>query len=558
MDLAEQGQQLRILGSAAQRVDHHPLGRAGAIVLHQVAGVADRFGRTPVGRLDRAGELLAGQFARALALVGQRHHRQRLGVARRLGQRGTHVLHRLLGTVGVDRQLGAQLERADMVAVLGQHGFEQRRARLRLAGLGQHAGKAGLQVAGLVRGVGALDKAAHRRDRRVGVAFGEVERGAGAPERPGIGGGGDQPVELGSGGPGAADVVEKAHQRQRPLRIGRDAPGVRGRPQHRFGRIGIALAEVPLHQRGADAVVGREQREHASEFGAGAGRVAERLERGEAGEVQSFVAFGIGEGGVDPRQRLDRGAGGEPVGDQHHLCRDRAGLLGDHARGHCHRGRAVVTLAEVDGGLQRPHLRICRREAVGLGRVQRGGVEVADLERECGQRALTLEVLRILFGEAQQLAERLAVLAARAQQLGIAQPRHGMGAVEPEHVAEFEHRPRLVALGQQRQRPLVVALGPFRRAVAPGQRQQGDQQQARPEQARPGGPGNKHAPKGRDSKQAPAGPGDRPGSGENPAGARTGAHRTLRLTGSARRGMRLPRRDARHRPWASGQEAVIA
>ena len=163
------------------------------------------------------------------------------------------------------------------------------------------------------------------------------------------------------------------------------------------------------------------------------------------------------------RQRLGRRAGGQPVGDQHHLRRHRAGDLGDHLRRHRHRGGArLAALAEVDGGLQRPHRGVGRGEGVGLDGGERRGVEVADLERELGQRPLALDVLRVLLDQAHQLVQRLAGLAAVAQQPGEGEPRRGMAVVEAEDVAELEPRPRLVAFGEQRQRPLVVRSRPAR------------------------------------------------------------------------------------------------
>ena len=550
MDLAERRQQLGVLGGAAQRVDQHRLGRAGAVVLHQEAGVAQRFRRRPVRGLDGAGELLAGELARALALVGERHHRQRLGVARRLGQRGAHVLHRRLRAVGVERELGAQLQRRDVVAVRGQHRLDDRRGRVAVAGLGQHAGEAGLEVAGGVRGLGVGDEPAHRRDRRVGVAGGEVERGAGPGVGRGVVGRGDQPVELGAGGRRSADLVQEAHQRQRRPRIGRSiGRGVgrrrQRRAQHRLGGVGVVALEVPLHQRRAHRGVLREERGHPRQLGPGAGRVAEHVERGEAGEVQPLVAGGVDEGRVDLRQRLGRRVGGQPVGDQHHPRRHRAGDLGDHRRRHRHRCLArLAALAEVDGGLQRPHPGVGGGEGVGLDGGERRGVEVAGLERELGQRPLAGDVLRVLLDQAHQLVQRLAGLAAVAQQPGEGEPRRGMAVVEPEDVAELEPRPRLVAFGQQRQRPLVVRLGPLGRGVAGGQRQQGGQQQARP-----GGAEEKTSPRRGGTRTSPRGAG-------RTAAPRAGNGRASDTPRGGGRGASAGARQ--HRASRSGPEAAIA
>ncbi len=263
--------------------------------------------------------------------------------------------------------------------------------------------------------------------------------------------------------------------------------------------------------------------------------------------MQPLVGGRMREGVVDPCQRLARRAGGQPVGDEHHLRRHRAGVLGDHALGHRHRrGARLAALAEVDGGLQRPRPGIGGRQRVGFDRGERAGVEVAGFERQRGQRQLAFEVLRILLDEALQLAQRPAGVAAVAQQPGIGEPRRGMRLVEPEDVAELERRPRRVALGEQRQRPLVVRLGLLGRGVAGAERQQGGEQEARPEGAgAEAGPGD-----GAGRTQGKARP-PRPGTGTGRIG-----HSGSRGWGAGR--ARGPRRAREHRASRPGPEAAIA
>ena len=59
VDAPEHVQELAVLGVAAERVDDDALGRAGAVLLHQETGVAQRFRRRPARELDRERQPLA-------------------------------------------------------------------------------------------------------------------------------------------------------------------------------------------------------------------------------------------------------------------------------------------------------------------------------------------------------------------------------------------------------------------------------------------------------------------------------------------------------------------
>ena len=148
-------------------------------------GVAQRFRRRPVRGLDGAGELLAGELARALRA---RRRAPSPSAPRRRAAPG----RARCACPAPPPPGGRRRSRAWRAASApptwsrsrGEHGRRRApRSRVGGAGLGQHPGEAGLEVAGGVRGLGALEQPAHRRDRRVGVAGGEVERGAGAAER---------------------------------------------------------------------------------------------------------------------------------------------------------------------------------------------------------------------------------------------------------------------------------------------------------------------------------------------------------------------------------------
>ena len=342
---------------------------------------------------------------------------------------------------------------------------------------------------------------------------------------------------------GPADVVEEAHEGQRPIRRGagrrpRPAGPTAAPPRPASGspwpRCHCTSAARIAAFSGKSATI-------ASELVAGAGRVAERLERGEPGEVQPLVVGRMDEGGVDACQRLGRFAGGQPVGDEHHLRRHRAGGLGDHAFRHRHRrGAAVVAAAEVDGGLQRPHLGVGGRQRVGHGNVQ---ARRCRSRRSRGRARPPAAGPRACFGSCStrrsSWLSASRVLAALAQQLGIGEPRRGMVCIEPEDVAELEHRPR-------RRRP---------RRAAPA----------------PAGSAPRRVPPGCRSRRAPAGRraagslrrggGRQAGAGDGPKGTRgkpaarpvigTGAHRALRVTRIPRGTRGGPRRAREHRASAT-------
>ena len=219
-------------------------------------------------------------------------------------------------------------------------------------------------------------------------------------------------LELGPGGLGAADLEQELRQRQRRLRVA-GAARRRG-AQHRLGAVGVAGAQVPLHQRLAHAGVVGEELGHAL-------RARRRLpavspscsSAASRTRCRPWSPGVLRQRRVDQRQRLLRRAGVEPVGDQHHLRRDDAGVLGDHAARHLQRRGAGLGVAEVDRRLQRPDLRVGGRLDEGLGGMLLGGGEVLHLQRDLGDRALRLEVGRILVGHPQVLPHRLAGLAAR-------------------------------------------------------------------------------------------------------------------------------------------------
>ena len=96
---------------------------------------------------------------------------------------------------------------------------------------------------------------------------------------------------------------------------------------------------------------------------------------------------------------------------------------------------------------------IGRIEGIGQAGMDLGGVEILDLEREVGQLAVALGELRLQLDQAGVLGERLAGIAAVAQELGIMQPRRRMVLVQPEDVAELDLRPRRDRPASRKARP---------------------------------------------------------------------------------------------------------
>ena len=110
-------------------------------------------------------------------------------------------------------------------------------------------------------------------------------------------------------------------------------------------------------------------------------------------------------------------------------------------------------------------------EREGGGGVLRGGGEVLHLERELGERAPAATLRGSCSTTRRSWPQGLAGLAAPAQDAGIGEPGGGVLAVQAEDVAQLDHRPVRVALGEQRQRALVVGLGALLGGVAGGERQ---------------------------------------------------------------------------------------
>ena len=319
VDAAEHVQQLTVIRIAAQGVDDHVLGWAGAVLLHQERGVAQQLRRRLPGDLDGARQPLAHQLARALALVGDRHD----GHAPRDRRGACCAAARMSWIAASGRsksiaQLGAQLQRRDMAGVGREHGLDQRCAFRCAAGLRQHLGERDLQVAGGIGRLGALEQPAQRGDCIGGAAQGEIKAGECAPERAGVGRGGGAGLELGTGGGRAALRVQELRYRQRWAGVIR--PRCRLGTQKPLGAVGVAAAKVPLHPRLEQAGIVGKERGHGLELGADGVHVAERLQCRQPRQVQPLVAGDLGERDVDLGQRLVRGAGGEPVGDQHHVC----------------------------------------------------------------------------------------------------------------------------------------------------------------------------------------------------------------------------------------------
>ena len=330
--------------------------------------------------------------------------------------------------------------------------------------------------------VHAGDEVAERGDRRIGPALGEVEAGEGAHvgrtgrgiprgRRRGAGG------ELGAGRLGAADLEQELGEGEGGAGIGRfpgRSPGGIGRSaEHRLGLVGLAVAEVPLHERRPGARVLREAAVHRRELVADGGVVARLLEEGEAREVQPLVPGRGGEAGLD----LGKRAGGvlrlQAVGDEDEAGHDVAGVVGEDARRHRDRPRLASlrsrAAAEVDGRLQRPVAGIGGVELPGARRVHGGGVEVPDLEGELGERGMGLGEVGPDVDELLVLGEGVAGRALVAEEAGVAQPGLGMVGVQAEDVAELDRRPLLVAGLEIGEGALVMGLGTLGLAVAAGE-----------------------------------------------------------------------------------------
>ncbi len=189
--------------------------------------------------------------------------------------------------------------------------------------------------------------------------------------------------------------------------------------------------------------------------------------------MQPLVLRRLGQRRVGLGERAPGVAAVQPVGDHHHAGGDVARRLGDHRLGHGHRRRAVA-VAVVDGRLQRPRLRVLRRELEGALRALGRGGEVLGRERQRGALLVAVEARAVEVDEEAVLGERAGGVAAVAQQPGVAEPRLLVLAVQPEDVAELDRGAVGLALGEQRHGALVVLLGALLLAVAGREPDRGD------------------------------------------------------------------------------------
>ena len=104
-------------------------------------------------------------------------------------------------------------------------------------------------------------------------------------------------------------------------------------------------------------------------------------------------------------------------------------------------------------------------------------VEVLRGQREGGEFLVALQVGAVLVDEDAVLVDRARDVAAIAQQAGIGQPRLAMRAIEAEDVAELDRRALGFALGEQRDRALIVLLGALDLAVAGGEPERDEEEQ---------------------------------------------------------------------------------
>jgi hypothetical protein len=141
--------------------------------------------------------------------------------------------------------------------------------------------------------------------------------------------------------------------------------------------------------------------------------------------------------------------------------------LPEHVARHGHR-LLPPPGAEVEGRLVGADLGIGGVEFEGALGMGRGGVEVVDRERELGEALVPLGIRPVLLDEAQILADRLVDPAQGDEFGGIGVAGGRMVAIKAEDVAELDHRPLGLALGEQGHAALIMGLGALLGSVAGG------------------------------------------------------------------------------------------
>ena len=373
---------------------------------------------------------------------------------------------------------GAQLQRRDVVAVPCEHGVEQRRRSPPASPVSASiCGERHLQRRGCRRRARRprAARAARRCRRRCGLRRSRArrrpaERPRGRRRRPAI-----SRLELGPGGvrrrgsragtapasSAALRVVGGARRRRRAApprrRRGRrragatgPAPGARRRSSGKSAAIAFELgADRRRCRRAAPACASRTRCRPSSPGGLRQRRVDQRAAPPAASPASSRSAISTIWAG------------------------DVAGILGHHAAGHRPpRRRGSPAWRKSTVAFSARHLGSAGVEpkaaaACSSAVAKSCTCSASSVEPRAGRRGSAGPARPGAgTGRSPRGSRR-----ARAASLAYSQPRRVMVAVEPEHVAELDHRPVDVALGEQRHAALVVRLGALLGGVAAGERQ---------------------------------------------------------------------------------------
>ena len=493
MQVRQRLQQLAVARPGPERILDDLNGKARLALARQMARIVEHGAGRVAGRLHRIAQPFAGQLAVAVAPMRHRQQLQNGDIVRVLGHRLAQIGDRRVIVLIADQQLAAQRQRTGIGPVVLEHLDQQRFARraiavgdeqlresdahlVRLAGVAERLDRLAQCALGLGAAVVLNQKARPRLDQ---LQFQARVIGCGHPA-----------LDLGKAG---LHPVAPDHHPQDV----EDPIGVPGLLRGEMAQIRLGPVEVPDAQLLADQVLAQRDivgvaPDRVDQGGAGLVLAPESCQQRDPREREAEIvgiareavldggqhlgALGV-VGGVDPGP-IRAGSAvlrqivllvGGPVLWGRRLVRralqrraqeeelrvgvvDREGVVEGHARG--------LEIADPEGGrrTQRKHVDIVGRELEGgLARRLRL-LEIADGQHDLPEAQMTLVERGVELGHRAEMLQRGADFLLLLADLAEFEMRARHFGVQLEGVAQFDPRLDALALGEQLDRVVEMAL----------------------------------------------------------------------------------------------------
>ncbi|WP_407932926.1 hypothetical protein [Jannaschia ovalis] len=458
MQLAQQAADAQMARRRVLRSLQHAQRQPVAALADQGAGIALGLGGGMAGDLRGLRKLLHRETRIAVQAVRGGHQVQKIGVARRLRQRGAQVDDGVLRALRLDGPAGAQLQRAHLARIGAQHGLDLGARLAALALPVQHPGQQNADHPRLAALLALGQKRAQPVDRARALAGIEADRPLHRGIEPCA-----RPVarrlalarQLGQRGIGALGAQEEPHKDGACAHIVGRGPVGQG-PQD-LSRLGhAALRHVPGHQHRHDLGVARVERDQLHQA------LIDRVLAPVIGQEADAHHLQVGAVGVaaqrvvEDRQRLGLAPGierGLQRDAQHHrLVGARRAQRGDGLGQRVAGARIVLAhrVAEGDRMAQDGGLGRVRGDTLGDVGMAAQRVPVGLHHRDLSQREAPLDPVGLAFGQQRVFARGLAQIALRQEHPAQRDPRLGMVAVDLEDVAILDQRAGEVAVLDER------------------------------------------------------------------------------------------------------------